>query len=305
MNWLILAISSALFAACVNFIDKYLISNKLKGSGIGSLVMFSSLIGLPVVVGIAVMHPEALLIPLNHAIWMVLNGMIFVAWVLPYFYALNKDDASVVAPLFQLSVVFSLILGYLFLGDSISLVEGIAAALIMLASLGIGVEWDGNSRKLHIKIEVIALMTLATLLIAINNVIFKGFALEYTFWTTSFWEYFGFFVMAILLFCLVPNYRRQFKSALKSNGVGILSLNFVNECLALAAKMLANYATLFIAVGLVKSVTEGTQMLFVLGLGVVLTLLLPNIIKEKIHTQYLMQKVIAIGIMIFGLFLLQ
>jgi uncharacterized membrane protein len=56
---------------------------------------------------ILIVQPDVLRIAPLHAVIVMLNGMVYVLGLLPYLYALQRDEASIVVPLFQTSAVFS------------------------------------------------------------------------------------------------------------------------------------------------------------------------------------------------------
>lgn len=304
MNWLILALLSAALAALINHIDKYLIEKYLKGIGIGSLVIFSSLIGLPVFLLIALFESDVLNVTFKTAMLIIFNGMIYISWLLPYFYALQEDETSVVAPLFQLIPIFSLVLGYFILGETITSLQILASFLILLGSVGLTLEFSPE-KNIGFKKKVYFLMALSSMLIAGNGVIFKYFAIQESFWVTSFWEYVGFFISAVLLFIFVSSYRQQFVSVLRLNKISILSINLLNELLAMLAKIFLNYASLLTSVALVFFVADGLTPLFVMIFGILLTIFFPKISKERLEKAYLIRKINAIILMILGVYLLQ
>src|SRR3990167_8405434 len=116
--WFFIALIPPLVHASVNHIDKHLISKYLKGGEVGSLVLFSALfavVALPIIVW---MDPAVVSISQNDAVLLMINGGLLVGAYICYFYALNKDEASIVVPLFQLVPLFGFGLGYFFLGET-------------------------------------------------------------------------------------------------------------------------------------------------------------------------------------------
>ena len=120
MHWILIALLAPACWALGNHIDKYLLGQRLDQRGIGSLMLFSALIGLPMMLLIVLIQPGVFqLSPLAGAI-MMLNGMLYVIGLLPYFYALQHDEASIVVPLFQTTAVFSYLLGFVVLGEELT-----------------------------------------------------------------------------------------------------------------------------------------------------------------------------------------
>src|SRR5262245_20283977 len=135
MHWISVALLAPACWAVGNHIDKYLLAKKLDRRGIGSLMICSALIGALAMPLILIVQPQVLGISLLHAVLIMLNGMLYVLGLLPYFHALQRDEASIVVPLFQTSAVFSFLLGLLVLGEDLTGWQLGAALLIICGSI--------------------------------------------------------------------------------------------------------------------------------------------------------------------------
>ena len=301
MNWFLIALIPPAVWSATNHIDKYLISKFFKGGGVGALMVFSSLIGLFLLPFIAFLHPEVLVFSTKN-ILIVLNGFLYVLAVLPYFYALQKDEASTCVPLFQFIPIFSYILAYFVLGETLSSNQLLGGLLIVAGAIGISLNLS-DGKKIKFKKEVFWLMMLSSLIFALNFLFFKYFAIQSSFWFTSFWEYVGFAIFAFLLMVFVKSYREQFINVMKTNRVVVLSLNGANEILNIIAKVSFNFASLLTPIT-ITWIVNGFQPLFVFGYGVILTLFLPKIVKEDIGRKSLIQKMLAILVMFIGTYFL-
>lgn len=301
MTWFLFTIISPILNALVNYIDKYLIEKVVEGRGIGSLIIFSALMGLPTALVILIFNPDVFNIQIKNALLIMLNGTFYIAWVLPYLYALEKDDTSVVSPLFQMSPVLVFILGLLFLGEVLNVVKILGCALILLGAVGLSVE-----RSLHglkIKTTILLLVGLSCFFIALSAVIFKSIALEESFWATSFWECIGIFLSSLLLLA-VRDYRRQFINVVKTNGAKIIALNTLNETIVIIGKVTLNFAMLLAPVSVVYFVAEGFKPFFVLAYGVLLTIFFPKFVNERIERSKILQRLVAISVMFAGTYLI-
>ncbi|RJR28300.1 hypothetical protein C4564_05745 [Candidatus Microgenomates bacterium] len=301
MNWFLIALLPPALWSITNHIDKYLLGRYFKGGGVGALMVFSSLIGLLLLPIIAVWHPEVLAFS-QTSILIAVNGFLYILAVLPYFYALQKDEASIAVPLFQLIPVFSYVLAYFVLGETLTNNQLMGGLLIVLGAIGMTLDLN-DGKKIKFKKEVFWLMMLSSLIFALNFLFFKFFAIQSSFWFTSFWEYVGFAVFAFLLMVFVKPYRKEFVSVMSKNRVAVLSLNGVNEIINIIAKVSFNFASLLTPITLTW-IVNGFQPLFVFGYGVILTLFFPNISKESLLKKHLAQKLISIAIMFAGTYLL-
>jgi uncharacterized membrane protein len=301
MNWFLIALAAPALWSITNHVDKYLISKYFKGGGTGALIIFSSLIGLAVIPFILIVHPSVLNISTKYAVLISINGFIYVLGLLPYIYALGKDEASIVIPLFQIIPIFSYVLAYVFLGETLTNYQIFASLLIIFAAIGLSL--DLGKEKIKFKKEVFGLMFLASFLVALNGFIFKFVAITSDFWTTSFWEYVGFSVLAFLFLAFVKPYRKQFLSVIKANRLPVLGMNALNEVVNIVAKFSMNFATLLAPLALVW-VVNGFQPFFVFFYGVILTLFFPQFGVESLAKKHIVQKLVFISIMFLGTWLL-
>lgn len=300
MNWLIIAILAPLLWAFTNFIDKFLLSKYFK-LGVGTLIIYSALIGLPVAFLVAIFKPNVFSLTLPTSIFIILNSFLYIIYLFPYLRALSKADTSVVVPIFQTVPVFSYFLAFLVLGETLSGIQIIGSLLIIFGALGITLKF--KDKKVHLTKEVLFLQLLASFILAVNYLFFKFFAIQLDFWTVSFWQYLGVAIFGIILLIFVKSYRMDFILSFKRNSKAILGLNVINEVLNIGATIILTFATLFAPLTLVW-VINGFQPLFVFLIGILLTLFFPHLIKENLEKKVLFQKTIFILLIFLGAYLL-
>lgn len=300
MNWFLIAILSPLLWATSNFIDKFLISKHFKSS-VGTLIIYSSLIGLPVAVLIAIFKPSVLFLNWTTAVLIILNSFLYIAYLFPYFKALSKADTSLVTPIFQTISVFSYVLAFFVLGEVLSKNQIFGSLLIITGAIGISLKF--KEKKIHLNKEILFLQLLASLIISLNYLFFKFFAIRLDFWTVSFWQYLGFVIFGLGLLIFVRSYRTNFIQSFKINSGRILRLNALNEILNIIATILFTFASLLAPLALV-SVVNGFQPLFVFIIGIVMTLFFPHLIEEDLRKKVIIQKILFILIMFLGAYLL-
>ncbi len=142
-------------------------------------------------------------------------------------------------------------------------------------------------------------MLTASLLYAIDGVIFKLIAINDGFWISTFWSLIGKVFLGIIFFALIKSYRRQFIDMIKENKIIVLGLNSFSEALFIIAESVTQYATLLAPITLVLLV-NAFQPLFVFVFGILLTLLFPSISQESLSRKNVIQKAIGIGLIIVG-----
>lgn len=300
MNWILLPIIATFLWASTNFIDKYLISKYFK-TGPGVLVLYSCFIGLPVSVFILLFNREVLSISFSNALFIILNSFLYIAYLFPYFSALNKADTSNVTPIFQTIPVFTYFLALIFLGENLEFIQIFACLLILCGSFGVSLNFK---KGFVIRKKVFGLMLLSSFLVSLNWLFFKFFALDLDFWKVSFWQYLGFFIFGLVLFILNKSYRFSFISSLYENKLKIFSLNAFNEIFNIIAIIIFSYATLLAPLALV-SVMNGFQPFFILFLGIILSMFFPHLIKEELSKRILVYKLLFILLIFLGVLLLQ
>jgi len=300
MDWIFLAIIPPFLFALSNRIDKYLIDGYFKG-GTGALILFSSFISLLTLPIIYLIQPTVVSIPLFYAIVMIFVGFIYILYLFPYFWALKLDESSKVVPIFQSIPVFGAILGFIILGDTLTLIQIIAGGLIIFGSFGLSASF--GSKGISLKRRVVFYMLFASLLIALSYVLLKLVAINTDFFTALFWEQIGFFLLGVIL-CLKKDYREQFVGVFKKNSGKILGLNIFNEIINILASFVFSYATLLAPIGIIW-LFNGFQPFFILGLGIIITMFFPWFGKENISKKALSQKALFIVVLVIGALLLR
>jgi len=194
------------------------------------------------------------------------------------------------------------VLGYLILGEVLTTMQLIAMAVIILGTSIVSFEIDADN-KFRMRGKTIFFMVFAALCWALESVIFKAVALEENVVRSLFWEHLMLALAGVVIFLTIRSYRKHFMEAIKSNSGRILGLNFANESLYMLGNMAFAFAYLLAPVALVL-LTESYQPLFVLAIGVFLTLFFPHLTNEKIHLKHLGQKLLAIAVTGIGTYLL-
>lgn len=303
MNWFLIALINPVVHAFVNHFDKYLLSKYMKGGTVGALIMFSSLFAVVALPIIFIINPSVLTsVSLSQGLILMVNGAFLTIAILLYLYAMDLDEASYVAPFFQLIPIFGLLFGFLILGETLTSSQLVAGGFILLGSLLLSFELAGTNTR--IKKKLVLLMIGSSLFYSVNAVIFKSVANSQGFLDSLFWDFLGKFLFGVILFFAVRSYREQFIYLLKVSGARIVGLNVVNEVLSLIGEIALIFAVLFAPVALVQSV-GGLQPAFVLIFGVLITLFFPNFGEESLQKKHLIQKIIGIGVITVGVYLLE
>ena len=296
MSPIIIAMLAPALWAAGNHIDKYLVDRRMQNAGVGAALVFSSIVGVPMALIFWLLRPDVTAIQPQNAAIVMLNGALYILSLWPYLLALQRDDAAVVVPLFQLTVVFSYFFGLVFLGEQLTLEEACASLLIIAGSLVLTVHWKAG---MHLKKDVLMLMVAAAFLNALNWFLFKYVAIQEDFFVSSFWEYAGFSIAAAGLL-LINSCRNEFFSVLRMNSRRVISLAGINEMLALGAKIATNIASLLLPLAVISAI-HSMQSFFVLIFGLVLSAVTPqHYQQDNMNAHVIAQRMTAIVMIVAG-----
>jgi len=299
--WLLFAFSGPVLWAASTHMDKYLVERYFKHSDTAVLMVFTAWIGLIMLPFIFIFDAPALALPLASILVMIASGILYMGAILFYLRAIQSAEASVIAPMFQFSVLFTFSLGYLILHETLNWSDGLGALFIVVGALVLSIDTSFHFRAP--KMRILLLMLLATFVFALSAVIFKFFAIQEQFWSTTFWTYVGeaLFGAGILA---IPKYLEQFIALLKTNTKALLAVNGVNELINLGGGLGVRFASLLAPVVLVSAISS-TTTLFVFIFGIILTIFLPRLAREDLSRANLLQKGAAALLVAVGVILIQ
>jgi drug/metabolite transporter (DMT)-like permease len=287
--WLLYAFSGPVLWALSTHIDKYLVDRYFAHSDTAVLMVFTALLGALALPPIAWADPDVLRPPGWAIGVMALSGILYMGALLFYLRAIQATEASVIAPLFQTSTLFSVFLAWLLLREALGWRQLAGVGLIFAGVVALSLGPKGRGKALTP--GVMLLMLCCGLAVSLSAVLFKLFALKDDFWVTTFWNFAGeaLFGLAILA---VPRYRRQFAGLFRRHPGAVIGLNGANELINLGGGLGVRFASLSAPVALVSAISS-TVTLFVFAFGVLLTLFWPGAAKEDLSAGSLARKAMA------------
>jgi drug/metabolite transporter (DMT)-like permease len=301
MNWFFIALLAPALYAATNHIDKYLLSRYFKSGEVGSLVLFSSLFSFFALPIIYFIEPAVFSVRTIEIFALVTSGALAILALVLYFYALERDEASVIVPFYQTIPIFSFILGYFILGETLQFKSILGCLLIIIGAATLSL--DLTKEKIKVKTLIVFYMLGASFLFAVNGVIFKLVALESGFWTSAFWSFFGRVAIGILIYFFVKSYREQFWQVIHMNKASVILINSFNETIYIIADGILYFASLLAPIAIVMTVNS-VQPLFVLIFGIIITFFFPRIGRESLAKKNILQKIIAVIIICIGSYLI-
>ena len=296
MSWVVFAFSGPVLWAVSVHLDKYLVERFFKQSNVAVLLLFTAFVGVLLLPFIWFYRPSVTAPGIGSIALIVLSGILYMSAMLLYLRALQGEEASVVAPYFQAGPLFGYVLAYLVLGETLSGWQLTGGAMILIGAMIVSIRFGQGIRLF--KARLAALMLTCGFATALSSLIFKIFAIEIEFWTTTFWMFVGEAIFGAALL-LIPAYRQQFMAMLRVNTAALLSINGLNELINLAGGLGNRYALMFAPLSVVQAIGS-TTTLFVFAFGVVLSMCCPGLGREDLSGRELAQKGIAAALVATG-----
>jgi len=297
MGYFFAILGYALYAS-VNYVDKFVLQKyEIEPAVISIYTGFSALIASLLILLFTGFH----LLTFQSASVIIISGILTQFYLLPYFKALTLDEASRVVPLFEMTPIIVLLLGFLFLGEALSLKQYIGAFLIVSSSILLTVE------QLEAKIFSIRpalwYMLLTCVLYGSAIFLFKvGLKQDVPFWTALPYEGLGIIIGSLLILGYKNNFT-LLKQTTKEKGKKIFLFMSLNDAIFISGRYTQYFALTILSVSFV-SVLEGFQPLFALLFGLILSIWFPHLLEEVISKKNVGLKVVAIVLIFSGLYLL-
>jgi len=288
MSWLFFAFSGPVLWAVSVHLDKYLVERFFKQSNVAVLLVFTAFVGFLMLPFIWFLEPNVVDLDVEKIAIIGASGILYMGAMLFYLQALQSEEASVVAPFFQASPLFGYGLAYVVLGETLSAMQIAGGMLIIIGAAVVSIRLSGRSA---FRLGLAMLMLACGFVLALATLIFKIFAIEVAFWTTTFWMFAGEAVFGAALLLIGP-YRSEFVRLVRTNTAALLSINASNELINLGGGLGNRYALLFAPLSVVQAIGS-TTTLFVFLFGIVLSLFVPRLGRETLSRRELTQKGIA------------
>lgn len=297
MPWIFYALAAPFVWSIVNFLDKFLVEKKIRDP-----FTLSVLVGfLYLIIGILIfIYSGFKILPYQETILAVSSGFLIVAYLLPYFKALMLEDTSRIAPLFEITPIFVLIIAFFLLGETVTVRQFLAFPLITGGAFILG------SKKIDLGLfklrYALWLMILSDLLYAILNIFFRRVTYTADFWIATAYQGIGAGLISFILLFHSP-LRNRFVSETRNFQKNSLLLVAIASFLTVLGYVFFNIAISKVAVSLAM-VVMGTQSFMVLVEGIILSIWLPKIIKEDIAKETIGIKIVSIVLIFTGIYLI-
>lgn len=294
MGWVLYALLSAFLYTLVGLVDKFIVDNE-----IGNYQLASAFCGIPIYLvfistGVLLGNPG---LPLELASLGTFLGFIYTFSLFSYYSGLSREEVSRFIPSLSLNTVFLVFLSFIFLDESFSLPTYAGIASVVLGAFLISLEDPLESLKRFKSTEAVYLGVLTALLSAFSALGVKymtGFAGN---WSIMFWLGVGGISSTAVL--LYHNRNRMTHSELRGYEhlltIGLLTsvgyIMFVNALSRGPASLVSTFLK--------------TKSVILFFTSMLLTRLHPGLIHEELDRTSIIQKAVAILMILGGVAVIQ
>ena len=331
MIWLIFVVITLLSDSFRIFLDNYVSDTYFNGRGSVSQKIFHGtlqcLVGLGVLCAVSPQLISALwetgseqlgswsqLIetPVFTIVTFFLSGFFISFAGIPYYKALELDDSTNLGIFIQLAPILYLVLGWLFLGETISFWQIIAFAVILSAPLLILFNTRKRSREVKLKAIMFAFIYVAITVVC--NLMFvkeNTASLETPSDVAVFAGELAIFfigkgVSSIIMVMCNKKWRRRFGTVLRRHPRKLPRLLVANTALGIVSD--STYRLAMAAaptVALASAASDSVEPIVIFFMGLVLTLMNPRFGREQLNRKAIMVHLGATVLVVIGVVLIQ
>jgi drug/metabolite transporter (DMT)-like permease len=298
MDWFILAVVSSLLGAVNSVIIKILLEKDKRFCKPFPYAMLLTFVDTVLVLGVYIAFPISFAMP--QAFYSFVIGCVVSYAFYFFFHAMKNDEGSRAIALMQTGPLMVATMSALFLGEILGLRQYAGIVLIVSASILAShkkTKSGGRQRSPALKYALAY-----ALIIAIADVSMKYLLGDFDFWSFFFWSSIG-VVANILAWFAVPSIRRDFVTMAKSLDGKTVGMLVGKEVLWFFAQMAFIVAVSQGPVSIVSAVSA-LQPMFVLAIATGMSMFIPHILSEDIAHEHMREKLLAVLLVFFGVWLL-
>lgn len=225
---------------------------------------------------------------------------------IPYYKVLELDNSTNLSIFVQLSPVLYLILGYLFLGDTISAVQLVAFFIILSAPLLVIVSAKKRKAK-QMKLKAAFYAFLYVLMIVVGNLIFvKQNTVEIAFITELAFTFLGKGVGNTIIMAFMPKWRKRYHEVSQKSHGKVYRPLFCTFA-ACIVKDFTQYSAMIAApsIALASVVADSSKPVVIFLMGIIMTMLWPKFGREDLSRRAIVVHLVATILIVMGVVLLQ
>jgi len=286
MLWAIFALLAAFVHSIVNIVDKIAVSKEMRDPIFATAIFGGIMFVAFGLIGFFV----DIMIPYTFILASFIAGIFSWFAVYLYYKILVKEEVSKFMPILSLGPLFVMTLAYFFLNEVLTMLDYIGIFVLVSGAFIMSLK----EFKLKFGLKEGFLIILATILLfSLEKIAIKFASLSVSIWPVMFWVAIGEGIVAFFAFIL---HKAHIKGKLRKKGVEHL---IIANVLTIFGAALAFIAISLGPVSLVSAMSK-VQMLFIFLGTSMLTKFYPKILKEKLTKKIIIQKIIAITLIIAG-----
>lgn len=293
--WLLFGVASHWFWAIENVATKLLLGNKVKNPYVMLMLLtVASVVILPFFSLNSITLPNPWLL-----VYLVLASGFYVLGGLPYTKALQLEEVTRINIFWSAIPIFSLVIGWFALGDSLKPVELLAMIFLLLGMVVAALTKGGVKIKLS---RAFWLMMLSCLSFAVYGVIIRFVSRQVNFVGMFFWVT---LFNGLIAACFIFNNKIKKdlrETAISGNKLFWLAILFITLCSD--AGIFLNQWALSLKPGALVYSLEGFQILFVFALAAIIHLKRPAWLDESLDKINLMFKFFGFVLVMLGVYIL-
>jgi len=291
MNWLIFALIGHTFWTLCILLNKVLITKYFN-----NILVYAAFVGLVNAIPWLYIPFKPIAIP--DVSWLIITlftGFIYPYALIPYLKALAIEEVSRVAPLWRVSPLFTFIFALIFLGEQLSYYELIAFFLLLWGGFLLSVRQIKDTIKIS---DAFYLMLLASFFFAIYHTMVK-----YVYEHLNYYD--GFMLIRLgavcggLMLLSIKRLRMEGFAIFSQMPASIKVVVLIYGISNVIWHVFLNFAISIAPVSLV-SASAGFQPIMILLMTWVLSTFYPNVLQEDFTGKVLIQKLVAILLLIMG-----
>ena len=261
------------------------------------MLSFMGIADFSLAFALSLVNPVSFTFP--HTLYAMAVGLMPLLAFWFYSKALMVEEISRITPLFQFIPIFVVLLSVIFLNEILSAQRYLGIAVILTASVLISYRSTKSGRSIS---SALKFMIPFSLVIAVHSILEK-FLLSYIdYWSVFFWNILGAFC-GILFLLTFSKPRREFTETVTSVGKRTYLVMFAGEGVYFAGAISWLIAASMGYVSLV-SAFAGLQHFFVFIYVLFSSLFMPKLLKEETTKGVVALKIVAIGLMVLGTWLI-
>jgi drug/metabolite transporter (DMT)-like permease len=311
MFWILLVLILSAAITIGGFIDNYAADVVFKKNRPEAFQALSSIVYAVLLVLIVIFAGLQSLAWWHIAVF-VLAGILDGLGNIPYFKALKFEETTSITILRQATPIFALILGVLFLNQTINWVQ-LVAFLFILGAAAV-VLFSTNKRRAKFESRTVLFMLIAILTWVVSEVIFvAAFTRAHDthivetsgIWTVLFWFALGKGGMSALLGFTISSWRARIKRVWRDNPQKLTLSVLGAHTIRVSADCLWRFIITIAPLALANVITNVTRLLFTFGFGLAFSLVWPTFGREKVTKRAVFYHLIGVVLAVIGVILLQ